>query len=152
MDPNGDGLEELSREECLRLLASVPVGRIVYTLHALPAVAVVNFAMDDDGVVFRTGAGGKLEAATGHAVVGFEADDLDRETGSGWSVMVVGPADEVTEPAEIATLSLLGLAPWAPGEKDHFVRIRPEIVTGRRIKPVPALARPAPPCRRTGPR
>lgn len=138
MNPNGRGLEELPREECLRLLGSVPVGRVIYTLHALPAVAVVNFAMSGGSVVFRTGAGGKLEAATGHAVVGFEADNVDPETRSGWSVMIVGPACEVTDPADIAALSVLGLEPWSPGEREHFVRIRPELVTGRRIQPIPA--------------
>lgn len=138
MNPDGHALEELPRQECLRLLALVAVGRIIYTLNALPAVAVVNFAMHDGGVVFRTGAGGKLDAATGHAVVAFEADDLDPDTRSGWSVTVVGPADEVTATGEIDALSALGLEPWAPGDNEHFIRIRPEIVTGRRIQPVPA--------------
>lgn len=46
-----DGFRELGRQECLRLLAKAPVGRIVHTWHALPAVLPVNFALDGDGAV-----------------------------------------------------------------------------------------------------
>ena len=138
MKPDGQGLEELSRAESLRLLGSVPVGRIVYTLQALPAIAVVNFALDGGCVVFRTDGTGGLERATRHAVVAFEADELDAGTHSGWSVTVVGTAEEVTDTAEIAALSGLNLEPWAPGQQEHFIRIKPEIVTGRRIHAAPA--------------
>ena len=54
MDFNGTTLEHLSREECLRLVGQVPVGRIVYTRQALPAVELVNFALDDGDIVIRT--------------------------------------------------------------------------------------------------
>ena len=138
MNPNGHPLEELPRNECLRLLASVRVGRIVYTTRALPAVAVVNYAVNDGSVVFRSDGGGKLETATRHAVVAFEADEMDPATGSGWSVTVVGPAEEVTDDGEITLLRMLRLEPWAPGEQEHFFRIQPEIVTGRRVLPAPA--------------
>jgi nitroimidazol reductase NimA-like FMN-containing flavoprotein (pyridoxamine 5'-phosphate oxidase superfamily) len=138
MYPNGQQLEQLSKQECLRLLASVPVGRIIYTLQALPAVAVVNFALNHGSVVFRVDGGGSLETATRHAVVAFEADDLDPDTRCGWSVTVVGNADEVTDIGEIAALSALGLEPWAPGGHEHFIKIKPEIVTGRRIHAAPA--------------
>lgn len=37
MYPN-DGSREVGREECLRLLATAPIGRIVHTLQALPAL------------------------------------------------------------------------------------------------------------------
>lgn len=138
MNPDGQGSEDLPRDECLRLLGSVGLGRIVYTLQALPAVAVVNFAMCGGGVVFRTDGRQNLGAATRHTVVAFEADQLDPGTHSGWSVTIVGPADEITDAAEITALTALGLDPWASGQERHFVRISPEIVTGRRIDPAPA--------------
>ena len=37
MYSDGSALQQLSREECLMLMASVPVGRIIYTRRALPA-------------------------------------------------------------------------------------------------------------------
>ena len=82
MDFNGTTLEQLSRTECLRLVGQVPLGRIVYTRQALPAVELVNFTLDDGDIVIRTDASGKLAAATRGAVVAFEANarsvrDLD---------------------------------------------------------------------------
>jgi hypothetical protein len=62
MDRNGTTLEHLSKGECMRLMASVPVGRIACTRQALPAVEVVNFTIDRGDIAFRTGAGGKLTA------------------------------------------------------------------------------------------
>ena len=77
MYSDGAALTQLSRDECLRLMASVPVGRIIYTRRALPAVELVNFALDHDDIVIRTDRGGKLAAAACGAVVAFEADSLD---------------------------------------------------------------------------
>ena len=131
---DGPVLEELSRAECLRLLATVPIGRISYTRQALPAVEPVNFGLHDGAIVIRTDAGGKLMAATRRAVVAFQADDLDQVLRSGWSVTVVGRCEDVTDAAEVARLDGLGLEPWAPGIRDHFIRIRPGIVTGRRLR------------------
>jgi uncharacterized protein len=69
MQCDGPVLEELSRAECLRLLATVPIGRLSYTRQALPAVEPVNFALDDGAIVIRTDTGGKLAAASRGAVV-----------------------------------------------------------------------------------
>jgi uncharacterized protein len=133
MNANGAAQEGLSDRECLRLVASVPVGRIVYTLRALPAVEPVNFAVHDGHIVFRTEPGGTLAAAIRQAVVAFQADEVDFAHRDGWSVTIVGAAQEVTDPAEVARLRRIGLAPWAPGEREHFVRIVPGIITGRRL-------------------
>jgi len=134
MDSDGSVLEHLSRDECLRLMGSVPVGRIVYTRQALPAVELVNFALDGGDIVIRTDAGGKLAAATRGAVVAFETDSVDDAGRTGWSVTVVGQSRAVTDGAEIARMEQSGLMPWAPGRRDHFIRISPAIVNGRRIR------------------
>ena len=133
MDRNGTTLEHLSRQECLRLVGQVPLGRIVYTRQALPAVELVNFALHDGDIVIRTDSGGKLAAATRGAVVAFEADSMDLAAHAGWSVTVVGYSRAVTDSEEILRLVQTGLQPWAPGERDHFIRISPEIVNGRRL-------------------
>jgi nitroimidazol reductase NimA-like FMN-containing flavoprotein (pyridoxamine 5'-phosphate oxidase superfamily) len=133
MDFNGTTLEQLSRGECLRLVRQVPVGRIVYTRQALPAVELVNFSLDDGDIVIRTDASGKLAAATRGAVVAFEADCVDTATHAGWSVTIVGLSRAVTDSEEIRRLEQTGPASWAPGERDHFIRISPTIVNGRRI-------------------
>jgi len=133
MDCNGTTLEHLSPGECLRLVGQVPLGRIVYTRQALPAVELVNFAMDDGDIIIRTDSGGKLAAATRGAVVAFEADSVDTVTHAGWSVTVVGYSRAVVDSEEIRRLEQVNLLPWVPGERDHFIRISPSIVNGRRV-------------------
>jgi len=133
MDFNGTTLEHLSRDECLRLVGQVPLGRIVFTRQALPAVELVNFALDDGEIVIRTDAGGKLAAATRGVVVAFEADSVDTAAHAGWSVTIVGYSRAVTDSEEIRRLERTGLVPWAPGNRDHFIRVSPTIVNGRRL-------------------
>jgi hypothetical protein len=139
---NGSVLEELPTAECLQLMATVPVGRIVYTRQAMPAVEPMNFAIDRGAIVIRASAGGKLAAALQHAVVAFQADELDPATRSGWSVTVVGRTEEVTDRYEVARLGKLGLTCWAPGTRDHFIRITPGMVTGRRLRGTGGLDSP----------
>ncbi|WP_248963225.1 pyridoxamine 5'-phosphate oxidase family protein [Sphaerisporangium perillae] len=128
------GLLVLSRDECMALLGSTPIGRIVYTDRALPAVQPVNFLLDSTAIVIRTGVGSKLAAAAGNAIVAFEADEFDAETRTGWSVTAVGHARAVDDPGEIERLSLLPLNPWAPGGREHFIVVSPEQISGRRIR------------------
>jgi nitroimidazol reductase NimA-like FMN-containing flavoprotein (pyridoxamine 5'-phosphate oxidase superfamily) len=126
-------LEILSPEECLALAASMPIGRIVFTDRALPAVQPVNFLVEDGSVIIRTAQGSKLAAATRNAIVAFEVDEFDHQARTGWSVTLVGRAQSVRDPDEVARLARLPLRTWAPGERDRFIRIRPEHVSGRRI-------------------
>ena len=133
MNVDDPPLERLSRQECMRLVGAVPVGRIVYTRQALPAVELVNFALIDGDIVIRTRAEGKLAAATRGAVVAFEADSVDLEGHAGWSVTVVGQARAVTDGAEIRWLDQVAPPSWVSEERDHFIRIAPSIVNGRRI-------------------
>jgi hypothetical protein len=131
--PSARPREQLTVAECLRLLSSVAVGRIVYTQRAMPAVELVNFAVDGGDIVIRTEAGGALAAATHHTVVAFEADEVDPATGQGWSVMAIGRSREVTEPLDIARLRDIGLRSLEPGGQDHFIRVTPGILSGRRL-------------------
>jgi nitroimidazol reductase NimA-like FMN-containing flavoprotein (pyridoxamine 5'-phosphate oxidase superfamily) len=131
MYSDGSTLRQLTRDECLTLMASALVGRIIYTRRALPAVELVNFALDRGDIVIRTDRGGKLAAAARGAVVAFEADHLDLVNHSGWSVTAIGQAREVTDPGDVARLREIDLSPWAPGEREHFIRISPQIINGR---------------------
>jgi nitroimidazol reductase NimA-like FMN-containing flavoprotein (pyridoxamine 5'-phosphate oxidase superfamily) len=133
------GLEVLSPSECLALASTVPIGRIVFTERALPAVQPVSFVLDEGCVIIRTAEGTKLAEAIRSAIVAFETDEFDARAGAGWSVTVVGRAEAVRDPEETARLSRLPLRVWAPGRPDRFIRVRPEYITGRRI---PARTRP----------
>ncbi len=133
---NNPAIDELARDECLRLLASTPVGRVGVTIDALPAVLPVNFVVSDGAVVFRTVPGTKLDAATAGAVVAFEADGYGTDADPhGWSVLVRGVAREITEPDELAAARALPLESWAwDGGADRFVRIELTVLTGRRVR------------------
>jgi hypothetical protein len=83
--------------------------------------------------VYRTGPGEKLVAAALHRVVAFETDAFDVERRRGWSIDVVGPAEELVHPDDIERARSLDLHPWAGETRDRFVRIRAEHVSGRRV-------------------
>lgn len=146
METDRRGLEVLSRAECLRLLGRAGVGRVVVSDRVLPAAFPVNFALLDGDVVFLTAAGSKLEAATDEQVVAFQVDQIDPASRSGWSVLVQGRAGVVDAADDVARARALPLAPWAPVGPGQVVRIRSEIVTGRRVmpsRPEPAPLHPA---------
>ena len=126
--PRGD-LEELSRDECLQLLGTLSIGRIaVPTAQGSPLVVPVNYVLDDEVVVFRTGPGSKLHGLRQHPV-SFQVDSIDPLRRTGWSVLVQGVAYEAT-PFEVKQLTV---EPWTGGEKQHWVRLIPLEVSGRRI-------------------
>jgi uncharacterized protein len=125
--------QELTRAECFELLATEPLGRVAVVDDLGPVVFPVHFVLDRHTVVFRTGAGTKLSAASLGRRVSFEVDRADPATRTGWSVLVRGEAVEVTDRAELTRLRALPLEMWAPGTRAHYVRILPSVLTGRRI-------------------
>lgn len=124
-----EGLEILDEGECRRLLAAHYLGRVGVSIGAIPAIFPVNYTMVDGDVVFLTGDGTKLVTAARGAVVAFEVDQVDMVYREGWSVHAVGQAEEI-DPGEAAALPV---TPWAPGERSHAIRIRPDLLSGRRI-------------------
>jgi uncharacterized protein len=126
------GLEILPFDECLRLLASVPVGRVGFVADGEIVVLPVNHVMDGHDVVFRTAHGSKLAAAEGQNLAAFEVDYYDGQTRSGWSVLVSGRAEVIDAEADVRRLSRRGLHPWAAAvQRPFWIRIRPASVTGR---------------------
>jgi nitroimidazol reductase NimA-like FMN-containing flavoprotein (pyridoxamine 5'-phosphate oxidase superfamily) len=128
-------LTELGHDECLRLLADALIGRVVFTEAALPAAHPVTYLLDGNEVVFRTANGGKLAAATLHHVVAFQVDDVDPGGRTGWSVLGVGEAYEVTDPRRLADLAARMPAPWAANQDSHTVAIPLQRLTGRAVGP-----------------
>jgi uncharacterized protein len=134
MEMDRNGFEVLGRDECFALLRSAAVGRIGLSMSALPVVLPVNFAVDGDRLVVRTAAGSKLDAALGGAVVAFEADHIDTESGDAWSVLVRGSSAVLTDPADIASLADLDLNSWVADSSDQWVMITTDLVSGRRTR------------------
>jgi nitroimidazol reductase NimA-like FMN-containing flavoprotein (pyridoxamine 5'-phosphate oxidase superfamily) len=134
-DPRPGRIEELTKSECFGLLASGRLGRVAVVDDQGPVVFPVNFVLDRHTVVFRTEPGTKLHAAGRGSRVCFEADGTDAAGREGWSVIVRGEITEVTDPAELARLRALPLRVQAAGTRDHYVRILPAVLTGRRVTP-----------------
>jgi nitroimidazol reductase NimA-like FMN-containing flavoprotein (pyridoxamine 5'-phosphate oxidase superfamily) len=131
------GIHWIEVQTCLRLLATKDVGRIGFVLGGAPEILPVNFVLDGDAIVFATAEGSKLRAIPRSPVV-FEVDDTDPVSRSGWSVVVHGMAEEVTNfdpPTLLSRVHALPIEPWAAWDKPHLVRIRPTVITGRTVGP-----------------
>jgi nitroimidazol reductase NimA-like FMN-containing flavoprotein (pyridoxamine 5'-phosphate oxidase superfamily) len=128
---------DLDQTECLRLLATTGVGRIVVSVTEWdhPVIRPVNYRFDESSrsVLIRSALGSKLHALLRSAKAAFEIDGTDPAGQVGWSVIIVGVSEEITDPAELRRIGSLGLEPWAPGHKGHWIRIRANNVSGRRI-------------------
>lgn len=133
MELDRNGLQVLTRTECLDLLRTAVIGRVGCSSGALPTVLPVNFVVDGESVVIRTTSGSKLEAATRHAVVAFEADEIDPVYHGGWSVVLTGVASAITDEAELDRVRHLPLNPWGVAHDGVYVRISAELVSGRRL-------------------
>ena len=130
------GLVELSRTECLSLLAAGNFGRLVVTTPGgRPLIRPVNYEFDQrsQSVIFRTDRGAKLSALVHHARACFEIDRFDPAAGEAWSVIVKGVTEQITQAAELARLDQLDVEAWAAGQHPYWVRIRARILSGRRI-------------------
>lgn len=128
-------LQDLGPDECRARLSTHGVGRVAVSTPDGPAVVPVNYEVVDDAIVFRTAPGSAPAAAVG-ADVAFEVDHVNQVMSQGWSVLAVGPARVVTDPDEVRRLTdRAHTEPWAGGEREMWVSIRPRRLTGRRISP-----------------
>ncbi|MET4591430.1 pyridoxamine 5'-phosphate oxidase family protein [Arthrobacter sp. 754] len=124
---------ELPPKDCWHLLRGDSVGRLAVWVNDHPEIFPINYKVDHESLVFRTGAGTKLASALGKQVA-LEADGADTDKGVAWSVIVKGQATALNRTPEVMdTLGQL-LFPWETGRKDHFIRIVPESISGRRFK------------------
>ncbi|TVZ06136.1 pyridoxamine 5'-phosphate oxidase family protein [Trebonia kvetii] len=141
---------ELTAGECWQLLASVPIGRVVFTHRAMPAIRPVNHLVEGRTIIIRTHLGAAIAsratAGTAGAAVGpegsraedpgsvvcYEADQIDPARHTGWSVIVTGLARLVTDPGAIARYAD-ALHPWMAGEMHQVVAIEPRFVSGIRL-------------------
>ncbi len=123
----------LQANDCWHLLKGESIGRLAVWVNDHPEIFPLNYRVDHESLVFRTGAGTKLASALGKQVA-LEADGADTEAGVAWSVIVKGHATALTRTPEL--LGSVGqlLFPWETGKKDHFIRIVPDSISGRRFR------------------
>jgi uncharacterized protein len=133
----GQRLEVLERDECVRLLTYESfVGRLGLLVDGRPLILPVNYMVDRGTIVFCTAGGTKLNAMVGGAEVAFEVDEHRSLRHSGWSVLVRGRAEIVTDEPDLAHLRAGPLRPWAKGARANWVRIPLDELSGRRIPPI----------------
>lgn len=131
---DAQGLVRLDEKECWHFLRSHFLGRVALVHLGDLMVFPVNYAVvSDRWVVFRTAPGTKLALAGTGVRVAFEVDEAVELFETGTSVVVHGTMHQVHDRQELSRLSELPVRAWAPGDRDHIVRIDPIAVTGRRI-------------------
>jgi nitroimidazol reductase NimA-like FMN-containing flavoprotein (pyridoxamine 5'-phosphate oxidase superfamily) len=130
-------LVELGREECLRLLAGGAFGRVAVNSAGWPPLVRPVFYVFDEpsqSVVFRSAVGSKLASLLRSERVAFEVDCVDLDERTGWSVIVVGPVEEIAGRAELERLRRSRrLATWVADASAHYMRIHTTVVSGRRL-------------------
>ncbi|GAB3035776.1 pyridoxamine 5'-phosphate oxidase family protein [Parafrigoribacterium mesophilum] len=131
-------VEDLSADECWKLLAAAPLGRLA-TAVADPAtgelfldVFPVNFLVHEGAIFFRTGPGAKLMDITANDRVAFEADG--QTGGFNWSVVVHGSAHRLMLDGDIEQSGVLELDATHPTDKWNYVRITVDAITGIRFR------------------
>lgn len=124
----------LSMDQCWVLLDTEVVGRIALIVDGHPEIFPVNFALERRSIVFRTSGGTKLWAAMTSKPIAFEIDGYDAHEQEAWSVVARGEAELIESQEEKDAVDARLLEPWQPGDKDHYVRLPPKALTGRRFK------------------
>ncbi|MFE2992948.1 helix-turn-helix domain-containing protein [Streptomyces sp. NPDC059262] len=126
-------LTELSEEECWARLSTHGVGRAAIDAPAGPFIVPLNYSVVDGAIAFRTAPDAMPATAVGTHVA-FEVDQIDEALSQGWSVLLQGQARAVSDPGTVRRLNALAYSgPWAGGERDMWVRIDPDSLSGRRI-------------------
>jgi nitroimidazol reductase NimA-like FMN-containing flavoprotein (pyridoxamine 5'-phosphate oxidase superfamily) len=135
-------VERLDEAECLELLGTEGLGRLVYNSRYGPTALPVEYKVYEGSIVFRTAqdtfTDEDLRTGIAHAEyhVALEFDQIDLAAREGWTVLVRGAAHHVDTEAERASIVDTGVEPWIEGEPEHFVRINPTRIWGHRIRRV----------------
>src|SRR6516165_9852634 len=138
MSTTDDAVTILPEHECWDLMAGVALGRLVTSADGQPEIFPVNFVVQHRTVLFRTAEGTKLVSTAINNRVLFEADDHNAV--EGWSVILKGTARMLRTNEELKEAERAQLLPWTATLKQHYVRIQPISITGRRFRfgPEPA--------------
>jgi uncharacterized protein len=125
-------LDVLTEEACRHLLANEQVGRVPFVDTAgYPVVLPVNYVVDGELILFRTDAGAKFDGVRLRPVA-FEVEHLAPAYRGGWSVLVQGRGQDVTDAAGPAYEEMHEryIDTWAPGDKAHWLAIEIHPITG----------------------
>ena len=135
--PQGSHVEdmrrrEISRRECLDLLAQAKVGRVAFVHGALPEVNPVCYVMAGETVVFGIHAAAPFARdMEERSVVAFQVDSFDSERECGWQVRAVGSFQPAVTPDELAVAGAVVPQPWTLGEElERVLQLDLEVIGG----------------------
>ncbi|GAA4381390.1 pyridoxamine 5'-phosphate oxidase family protein [Nocardioides caricicola] len=117
--------------DCWHLLEGAYLARVAWQGADGIRLVPVNYDVADGAVWFRIDRDSALAREARDQSVVVEIDDVDDESGTAWSVVVVGKV-EMFDAAD-APDTLGELRVWADGPHTTYVRIEPVELTGRRL-------------------
>jgi hypothetical protein len=134
MATRSNELELLDEAESLALLGSADVGRVGVVVDGQPLIFPVNHVLEGRSIIVRTDSARILSGAS-LAKVAFEADGFNAGAHSGWTVLVQGIGNDVTDAIDTTSehLQTVPVSPWAPGPKARLLRIDVQMIEGRRF-------------------
>jgi uncharacterized protein len=127
-----DGMESLSIPECERLIDQGGIGILALCGVEAPILRPINFMLQEGRVILRTGIGQILEASQGAEPASFVVCKTDGLEHTGWSVVITG---RLMDHSEMVGVPYLPIRPWARAEKNNFVGLSVDTISGRRIAP-----------------
>ena len=134
-------VERLDEAECMELLSTRRIGRLIYTSRYGPVALPSEYKIHEGSIVFRTYLMTYTEEdlrtgiANADYQVSLEVDQTDPDAREGWVVLVRGTAHHIDTEAERASIADIGLESWVEGEPEHFIRVDPIHVGGQRLRP-----------------
>jgi uncharacterized protein len=125
---------ELSEHDCKALLTQHTAGRVGFMAGDGPQILPVTYQYRNGSVIFRTSPVGPLAGLVRRTSVAFEIDNIDEENKSGWSVLVLGFAEALTDDYLLTSAWETGPVPWADGVRNLFIEIKPRRISGRAVR------------------
>lgn len=130
-------LAPLRKDECLRLVDSVPFGRIVFTSRAMPAVRLVPHTRLGEQIVIPASPEFGVTAEKTGTVVAYETDLIGTGQRPAWTVLVIGRARQMAV-RELPAWQRERISSWPGGAPDAVIMITTDLVTGEQIPQGPA--------------
>jgi nitroimidazol reductase NimA-like FMN-containing flavoprotein (pyridoxamine 5'-phosphate oxidase superfamily) len=135
LEPFAGNFAEMSETDCKELLARHTAGRVGFMAAEGPQILPVTYQYRSDRVFFRTSARGPMAGLAQRTMVAFEIDAIDEQNKAGWSVLVAGSAEAMTDDHLLTSAWETGPVPWADGARNLLIEITPRKISGRSVRP-----------------
>ena len=127
-------ITKLMPAECRRLIAAGGIGRIAFGTVSGPVVLPVNFAVVAGTIVIRTGEGTMIDGTPTSRSRSRSTTSTRRSARAG-ACWCAARRTASRIPAELQIVRRdAAIWPWPGGDRDVYVRIIPDKISGRRIE------------------